>query len=158
MIGATGFVGSNLLRQAHFDALYHSRNIAEIAGRHFDTVVCAGAPAAKWIANREPEADLENLQRLVASLATVRCHEFVLISTIDVYTALTGADESDPCDGANHAYGRHRRWLEHQVQALFDNALVVRLPALFGRGLKKNVLFDLLHDRELASIHPDARF
>ena len=36
----------------------------------------------------------------------------------------------------------------------FD-ATVVRLPGLYGRGLKKNIIYDLLHDNELHKL--DAR-
>jgi hypothetical protein len=56
LIGHTGFVGGNLRRQGSYDELYNSKNIESIAERSFDLVVSAGAPAAKWIANREPEA------------------------------------------------------------------------------------------------------
>ena len=48
LIGYSGFVGGNLLRQRSFDACFNSSNIEAIAGRSFDLVVCAGAPAEKW--------------------------------------------------------------------------------------------------------------
>jgi hypothetical protein len=35
--------------------------------------------------------------------------------------------------------------LEVFVEETFENSLVVRLPALFGRGLRKNFIFDLLN-------------
>ena len=56
LIGYTGFVGSNLLRQRPFDACFNSSNIDQIAGRSFDLVVCCGARAEKWKANADPEA------------------------------------------------------------------------------------------------------
>ena len=56
LIGFSGFVGSTLLKQASFNTLYRSTTISDIRGGHFDTVVCAAAPAQKWIANREPVA------------------------------------------------------------------------------------------------------
>ena len=49
LIGNTGFVGGNLLRQQPFDALFNSKNIDDIAGRSFDLVVCAGVRAEKWL-------------------------------------------------------------------------------------------------------------
>ena len=71
LIGHTGFVGGNLRAQTDFTDFYNSKNIDSIAGRSFELVVCAGAPAAKWIANREPEQDRAALQRLMGPLG--RC-------------------------------------------------------------------------------------
>ncbi|MFD1691126.1 hypothetical protein ACFSHR_04885 [Azotobacter chroococcum] len=85
LIGFSGFVGSTLLAQARFDARYRSTNIGEIEGRTFDSVVCAGAPAQKWIANRDPETDWRNIEALIAHLQRLRCRRFVLISTVDVF-------------------------------------------------------------------------
>jgi len=156
LIGSSGFVGSTLLRQTGFDALYRSTNIAEIDGRRFDTVVCAAAPAQKWIANREPEADRRNIDALTGHLDTLQCRRFVLVSTVDVFREPEGVDEDSPADdSALHAYGLHRRLLERFCQQRFEQCLVVRLPGLVGPGLRKNALFDLLNDNNLHAI--DAR-
>lgn len=71
LIGFSGFVGSTLLKQSSFDDLYRSTNISEIEGKSFDVVVCAGAPAKKWIANREPEADCQTIEALIDHLKTI---------------------------------------------------------------------------------------
>lgn len=150
LIGHTGFVGGNLLRQRRFDALYNSANIEAIAGQHFDLVVCAGAPAAKWKANKEPEADRACLRRLTDALASVRARRVVLVSTIDVFGQKDTVDEdSTPRDAT--AYGRHRQELEQFTAARFDT-LIVRLPALFGPGLKKNAVYDMLHNNQVEKI------
>ena len=57
LIGYTGFVGGNLLRQFAFTDLYNSTNIETIAGRAYDLIVCAGAPGVMWKANKEPALD-----------------------------------------------------------------------------------------------------
>ncbi len=153
LIGFSGFVGSTLLKQAPFDALYRSTNISEIKGNSFDTVVCAGAPAQKWIANREPETDLQTIEGLIAHLKTIKCNTFILISTVDVFKNPIGVDEDTVVDEVGlHAYGLHRRLLEKFVESRFENYLIVRLPGLVGPGLRKNVIFDFLNNNNLHAI------
>lgn len=153
LIGFSGFVGSTLLKQTNFDALHRSTNIADIDGQTFNMVVCAGAPAQKWIANKEPEADLQIIKGLIEHLKTVSCKTFVLISTVDVFKSPIEVDESTAIDEEGlHAYGLHRRLLEKFVEEHFENSLIVRLPGLVGPGLRKNVIFDFLNDNNLHMI------
>jgi hypothetical protein len=159
LIGYTGFVGGNLLRQRSFDALYNSTNIDQIAGRAFDLLICAGAPAAKWLANSNPDEDAANLSRLQKQLAQCEAERAILISTIDVYPRPANVNESTPIDPAEiQPYGRHRLQLEHFVAEHFPRVYVLRLPALFGRGLKKNFIFDLLNSNCLDWTHQESRF
>lgn len=153
LIGFSGFVGSTLLKQAHFSALYRSTNIHEIKNREFDVVVCAGAPAQKWIANRNPVDDRKKIDSLIDHLRTIKCKTFILISTVDVFREPIGVDESTPVEEIGlHAYGLHRRLLEKFVKQNFSNYLIVRLPGLVGPGLRKNVIFDLLNNNNLHAI------
>jgi len=159
LIGFTGFVGSTLLKQATFDFLFRSTNIDEIEGMTFDMVVCAGAPAQKWIANRDPETDRRTIESLIEKLRTVRCKTFVLISTVDVFKSPIGVDENTTvAEDGLHAYGLHRRLLEKFVASHFPNRLIIRLPGLVGPGLRKNVIFDFLNDNNLAAIDSRAVF
>jgi nucleoside-diphosphate-sugar epimerase len=146
LVGHTGFVGSELARSGDFTAGFRSTTIAGIADRAWDEVVCAGMPAEKWRANQDPEGDAAALERLWEPLSHVRTARFVLISTVDVYEHPEDRTEEAPAD-ATQPYGRHRAELERRVAATFEESLVVRLPALFGPGLKKNALYDLLHGR-----------
>ncbi len=153
LIGSSGFVGSTLARQKHFAEAYRSTNIQDIDGRQFDQLVCAAAPAQKWIANREPGPDLLNIERLISHLKTLRCNTFILISTVDVFGHPVGVDESTPVAEAGlHPYGLHRRYLEKFVEGHFSNHLIVRLPGLVGPGLRKNIIFDLLHGNSISAI------
>lgn len=159
LIGHTGFVGQTLLSQATFEAVYRSTNIEEIGGRHYELVVCAGAPAAKWKANQDPTADWAGLQRLMSSLDRMAgCGKFILVSTVDVYPRPSALDEEAVLEpGEGGAYGRHRLALELFCRSRFD-ATVVRLPALFGRGLRKNAIYDLLHENGVDKLQPRSKF
>lgn len=159
LIGHTGFVGGNLARQTRFDATYNSSNIAEIRGRGFVRLVCAGVGAVKWWANQNPEEDLRRINLLLGHLAEVEADQMTLISTTDVFADPVGVSEADqPTHEGLHPYGRHRLMLEEAIAAQFPTHSIIRLPALFGPGLKKNALYDLMHDHMTAQINPLSRF
>jgi NAD dependent epimerase/dehydratase family len=160
LIGHTGFVGSVLKADGKFTHHYNSANIGEMEGEAFDEVICCGVSAVKWVANKEPEKDWAGIGGLLNVLERASIRRFVLISTIDVYPDPTlPLDEGADLTGLpNHPYGRHRLAIEEWVAGRFTDHLIIRLPALFGPGLKKNALFDLLHDHEVGKINPAAMY
>lgn len=156
LIGFSGFVGSNLARQRQFDCSYNSKNFAAMSGRAFNLVVCAGIQAKKWWANHHAGEDWDGIAKLLDVLAKIEARRFVLISTVDVYPHPACVTETTPITGRNHPYGEHRFWAEEIVRTRFDDHYILRLPGLFGHGLKKNVIFDLLHDNCLEQINPQS--
>jgi nucleoside-diphosphate-sugar epimerase len=159
LIGHTGFVGSNLKQQFKFTHFYNSQNFQEIKNQDYDLVVCAGISAIKWMANKQPEQDLANIKALGAVLSSCQAKQFVLISTIDVYPVTQKKDESFNCNSIkNHAYGTHRLAFERFCTDHFANCTIARLPGLFGEGLKKNVIYDLLNDNCLEMININSSF
>ena len=159
LIGYTGFVGTTLRRQTSFVNHYNSSNIDTIDGKAYSLAICAAAPAAKWKANQDPEADIANLNMLMRHLETISVDQFVLISTVDVYKSPIGVDESTPIDVDDlHAYGKHRYLLELFVAEHFSTHSIIRLPGLFGTGLRKNFLFDMIHKGESPWTHRDSVF
>jgi nucleoside-diphosphate-sugar epimerase len=151
LIGHTGFVGTSLLRQAAFAGTFNRASIAGIGGAHWDLVVCAAPSAVKWRANRFPEEDRAHVGALIEVLPRVRCDRFVLVSTIDVYRDPNGVDETTSIiPDACMPYGRHRWELECAVRRTFGGrALITRLSQLFGTGLRKNFVYDLIWDNAL---------
>jgi nucleoside-diphosphate-sugar epimerase len=159
LVGNTGFVGGNLDRQLNFTHRYHSKNIREIAGQEFETLYCAGVSAAKWRANQAPEEDLLGIAPLLVALEQVKVERFILISTIDVYAEPLGVTEKTPINAFKlHPYGTHRRLIELFVQERYPVHHIIRLPGLFGEGIKKNIIFDLLHNNQVDKIHSDGQF
>ena len=157
LIGHTGFVGSNLLAQRTFAATFNSTSIDTIDGRTFNEVVCAGVAAVKWWANQNPEQDRARIEALMRHLECIRAGRLTLISTIDVYDPPLGATEADEPQ-AQHPYGANRAMLERFVAERFPVHQIIRLPALFGPGLKKNAIYDLMHDNRIEVIDPAAAF
>jgi dTDP-4-dehydrorhamnose reductase len=160
LIGSTGFVGSNLLWQHSFDAVYHSKNINEITGNSFNLVVCAGVRAEKWKANLEPENDLQNINLLINYLRQIKTSQFILISTVDVYpNPVNVYEDSNIMKDNLSAYGRNRFHLEEFIREAFFNHIIIRLPGLIGTGLKKNFIYDMLHKPEgLLLTHSDSYY
>jgi hypothetical protein len=146
LIGHTGFVGSNLDRQTKFICKYNSSNIESIRGEKFDLVVSAGTRAEMWLANQFPDRDKENIDCLISNLEKVDTNDIVLISTIEVYNSPHNVDEESTIDPEKlKPYGKNRFYLEQFVCENFHKHHIIRLPNLFGTGLKKNFLFDLMN-------------
>ncbi len=155
LIGYTGFVGGNIAEQHKFDDVYNSSNIAEIEGKEYDLVVSAANRAEMWRINQEPEKDLAEINDYINHIKNVKIGKLVLISTVGVYKNPNGANEDTTIetDGLT-PYGLNRYYLEQFCREAFDTT-IVRLPGLFGKGLKKNVIFDLLNNNNVEKIHKD---
>jgi len=149
LIGYTGLVGRHLQLHFDFDDLYNSSNIHEIRNKEFATIFCAGIPAKKWIANQHPEEDMANIQKLADILITTKAERFVLISTIDVFADVSDTTNTEEMTDherfSNEPYGKNRRWMESFVQHHFPIFHIIRLPALFGLFLSKNIIFDMMN-------------
>ncbi len=154
LIGHTGLVGGNLARQHPFDDFFNSRNIQEIVGNHYDLLVCSGVSGTKWMANLRPEQDKENIDQLMENLRSVTAEQLILISTVDVYGNPSQVNEDSRIDGEYQtSYGRHRHQFEKTICEHFPKVTIIRLPAIYGLGLKKNALYDLMHDHEVEKIN-----
>lgn len=144
LVGSTGFVGGNLMKSHAFDAAYHSKTVSEGFGKENDLVIYAGVPAAMFLANQDPEADLAVMRAARENIRGLAPKKLVLISSICVFEDSRQKTEADEPVGENlAAYGANRLQLEQWVRQDFPDALIVRLPALYGYGLKKNFLFDM---------------
>lgn len=146
LVGYTGFVGSNLYASGNFDAAYNSKNIETAFGTKPDLLVYAGLRAEKYLANRNPAEDLELVRTAEDNILRIKPRKLVLISTVDVFRTPLGVDENSSVetDGL-HAYGYDRYMLECWVREHYPDSLIVRLPALFGKNLKKNFIYDYIN-------------
>ena len=154
IVGASGFVGASLMRAWAHDPLVATTGVtsnawSDVRGRHYDRVVVAAPHAQKWWANQNPAEDRRKCEGLAEELSRLQANEIVLISTVDAGRTAGVADHPNDDAAPATPYGKHRRWLEKRVLENSPGARVLRLPALFGSGLKKNAIFDLANRREL---------
>ena len=158
LIGHTGFVGSNVASRHPFDDLYNTSNISDIRHREYDLVVSAGNRADSHRINKHPEQDRDEIEGLIDLVGQASIGKLVLISTVCVYPGGTSPDEdSAPSDENLTPYGRNRLYQEKAFGELFDTT-VIRLPQLYGDGMKKGIIYDLAHDYRVEHIDPNGEF
>jgi len=147
LIGYSGFVGSNIALKYKFTNLYNSKNIKEILNKDFDLVVSAGVSGTKWKANDNPVKDLQKIKEFIKDIKTVKAKKFVLISTEDVYKNPYKVNEKTIINSRFiQPYGKNRLFLENALRNIFRKSLiVVRLPGLIGKNLKKNFIHDFIN-------------
>jgi hypothetical protein len=143
LIGSNGTIGQSLLDNMHFDAVFNSDNLSQIAGQEFDLVVCAAPSGNRLAINRAQTQDFQDCVVIARALAQCSIKQLVLISSVDAETA------------PGSLYGRNRAWLENELSKAHPTH-VLRLSTLVGTRIKKNVLFDLKHGLFLDSIDRSA--
>lgn len=147
LVGYTGLVGSNLSLKHRFDYQFNSKNISEAFGLKPDLLIYAGVSGVKYMANKFPEKDMENINNAIKNIQNIQPRKLVLISTIDVFVKPDKEDELS-CLSADvdFVYGYHRVQLEKWVVENINDYLIVRLPGIYGENLKKNFIYDLIDE------------
>ena len=146
IVGYTGFVGSNIIANHTFDGMFNSKNVKEAYGKQPDLLVYSGVPAEMFLANQNPEADKARMDEAIENIKQIQPKKIVLISTIAVYHNPNETDEDYEIDESElSAYGANRLYLEKWVEEHFEEYLIVRLPGLYGKNLKKNFIYDYIN-------------
>ena len=151
ILGYSGFVGSHLLEKVFNTELYNSKNIKEIANKEFNLVYCCCLPSVKWYCNKNPEEDIRIIDEIKQHISNIKSfNKLILISTIDIHCNNIEEQTEDNIVVSKEYYGLHRYNFEQWLIDNYENKIhIIRLPALFGIGIKKNVLYDLLNDNNL---------
>ncbi len=148
LVGYTGFVGSNIYEGAKgkIERTYNSKNIDEAYGENPDLLIYAGLRAEKYLANNAPEKDKALICQAEDNIKKIDPKKLVLISTIDVFKNPVDVNETSKIDIENlHPYGYNRYQLELWVREKYPDALIIRLPGLFGKNIKKNFIYDYIN-------------
>jgi nucleoside-diphosphate-sugar epimerase len=159
IVGANGFIGRHLSKRLKIDEQYGRHNIKDLEKSNAKLFIIAAAPAAKWDANSNPEKDSENIDSLIISLQALNGKKCVLISTIDVFpNGMVFDEDSIKPESIAEAYGRNRSRLEDALRDISSSTQILRLPGLYGPGLKKNLLYDLVTGKYVTGISPESKF
>lgn len=146
LVGYSGFVGSNLTYSHQFNGLYDSKNVKEAYNTYPDLLIYSGVPAQKFIANKYPEEDFKIIENAIYNIQQIKPKMIILISTIDVYKKPNEVNEDSDIETYGlEPYGKNRYYLEKWVKENFEDYLIVHLPGLYGKNIKKNFIYDLIN-------------
>jgi hypothetical protein len=162
LIGNTGLIGQTLLDYIKFDAEFNSKNLKNINNIDVNgsELYLSCLPATKWKVNKDVVGDLNNIINIFNVINQFAYKKVVLFSTIDVYcdSPLLSDEETIPIFKSLN-YGSNRYLFELMVNNLkCNNIQIFRLPALFSNRIKKNILFDLLHNNNVDNININSKF
>lgn len=163
LIGNTGLVGQVLKDKIQFDYEFNSKNLNQ---ENFDKIeegcdlYLSCLPATKWMVNKDVVGDIENIMKIYNIIKAKEYRKIVLISTIDVYVdSPLRSDEDFAPTFRTLNYGSNRYFFEMLVKEMnCTDIQIYRLPALFCNRIKKNILFDLLHNNNVDKINPNTEF
>lgn len=163
LIGSTGLVGTTLKETINFDYEFNSKNIDTFLDSDYidAELYLSCLPATKWLVNKNIPEDLKNINNIIDVISKKSYKKIILISTIDVYCdSPLMLDESYPIGVRKLSYGTNRYFFEMLVENLvnFQDLKIFRLPALYNKHIKKNVLFDLINKNNVDQINSNSSF
>ena len=88
VIGYTGFIGSYLFNALNIETGFNSKNIHLAKGSEFETIYCAAPSGTKWMANKNPQDDYDNIKSMMNSLSFIKAQKFILLSTENCFKSV----------------------------------------------------------------------
>ena len=165
LIGNTGLIGTTLKKNIDFDYEFNSKNLHTFADVVQDGVeynlYLSCLPATKWQVNQNLLADLNNIVLIINTLTSKKYSTIYLFSTIDVYCqSPLRSNENTVPTMQFLSYGTNRYLFEKMVLESLHckSKIIFRLPALFSKDIKKNILFDLLNNNNVEKINVNSSY
>jgi nucleoside-diphosphate-sugar epimerase len=145
IIGANGFVGKAITKvffqSGKYDVVQVVReNYESIKAQKikFDLIIHTAMPSKRWWAANNPLDDFDSTVKLTAEI--LYNWDFKKIALISSVSARLQTD---------HSYGRHKHLAEILVSDFSKENVIFRLGGLFGKGLDKGVIFDMIEGNEV---------
>ena len=141
IIGSEGFLGKTLCKISK----NYEYEIIEISkldyenqkSKTFDILINTATPSKKFWASKNPYLDFQKTVKLTADIAyNWKYEKLIQISSI-----------SAGDDNLNHPYAINKKTAE--LITTYKNQLIVRLRTLYGEGLVKGALYDMLNSKQI---------
>jgi len=151
LIGASGFVGrafEHVLRKSgtHQVVSVTRASFDDLSKEEYDLIIHTAMPSKRWWAMNHPLDDFDATVGLTAKiLYQWKFKKLLLVSSVSARIQL------------DHPYGRHKYLAEELVLKQTANHLVCRLGGLYGAGLDKGVIFDMMQGNQVF-MTPDSAF
>jgi len=163
IIGSTGLVGKTICENIKFDHYFNTSNIKTFntIAKDGDELFLSCLPATKWVVNKDIIGDLQNIYDIISLISGITYSKVTLISTIDVYgDSPFESNESHPINVGKLNYGSNRYFFELLIREFVktNNLKIFRLPALFNKHIKKNILFDLINQNNVELINYNSQY
>ncbi len=163
IIGNTGLVGKTICETIKFDHYFNTSNINTFntIAKDGDELFLSCLPATKWMVNKNIVEDVQNIFKIISLISGITYSKVTLISTIDVYgDSPFKSNESYSININKLNYGSNRYLFELLVCEFVktNNLKIFRLPALFNKHIKKNILFDLINQNNVELINSNSEF
>jgi nucleoside-diphosphate-sugar epimerase len=163
IIGNTGLVGTTLCESIDFELKFNSSNLSDFLNIVEDgsELYLTCLPATKWMVNKNVTGDFENLLNILNVIKQKKYSKVILISTIDVYNnSPLKSNETNSPSIQSLNYGNNRYLFEVLCKdyLITNEFRIFRLPALFNKHIKKNVLFDLINNNNVEQINFNSMF
>jgi nucleoside-diphosphate-sugar epimerase len=144
IIGSSGFFGSSLYSAAQEEAGIEVYGVTRIMFNSFckeksseiDVVINSSMPSKRFWAENNPELDfIETVGKTREIINAFPKAKVIQISSVSARTQL------------HKVYGRHKREAEKLLD--LNNNAIFRLGPLYGEGIAKGVIIDLIHDEKV---------
>jgi nucleoside-diphosphate-sugar epimerase len=165
VLGGGGFIGSAICRylESHrilFQSIVRENYLSHV-GKACDIFINANGNSKKYIAEKDPLFDFDLSVRSVrSSIHDFNFKKYVYLSSCDIYEDCSSdktTQEDFPLSKLNvSTYGFHKYLAEEVVKGKCQDWVIARMGGFVGTGLKKNPVFDILHNQKLW-LHPDSQ-
>ena len=138
IIGHTGFVGKavyNYFNKPPYQITGINSNTYYLPTCKFNIIINCAGNSKKYIAIENPNIDFHKTVGLFSRILKLKADKFIQISSIDA-------------DSLNN-YGKSKIISELCSKLYFEKTTILRLGGLVGNGLKKNVIYDILNNKNL---------